>query len=261
MKRFFGATANAILKRVGLTLTRTETLARLSQAHSSALQLEFLQSMPRQHSAQLLDSLPKSKAQLLQDLFVLSELGFKRGGFFIEFGATNGVDLSNTFLLEKEFGWNGILAEPARRWHEDLVLNRSSIVERKCVWSRTGEQLEFNEADFGELSTIAAFSDSDLHKSSRARGNRYTVTSISLIDLLAKHKAPREIDYLSIDTEGSELAILTAFDFNKHRIQVITCEHNFTQNRELIHDLLREHGYQRKYEHLSQFDDWYLLST
>jgi hypothetical protein len=52
----------------------------------------------------------KSRAQLGQDLFVLSELNLKRNGFFVEFGATNGVDLSNTALLEREFGWNGILA-------------------------------------------------------------------------------------------------------------------------------------------------------
>ena len=51
-----------------------------------------------------------SKSQLKQDIFVLLETGFKRNGFFVEFGATNGIDLSNTYLLEKRFGWNGILA-------------------------------------------------------------------------------------------------------------------------------------------------------
>jgi hypothetical protein len=41
-----------------------------------------------------------SKSQLRQDLFVLSELSFKQNGFFVEFGATNGVELSNTHLME-----------------------------------------------------------------------------------------------------------------------------------------------------------------
>jgi len=45
--------------------------------------------------------LANSKSQLRQDLFVLSQLGFKRGGFFVEFGATNGIDLSNSYLLDK----------------------------------------------------------------------------------------------------------------------------------------------------------------
>ena len=69
--------------------------------------------------------LQKSKSQLRQDLFVLGVTNFKQNGFFCEFGATNGVDLSNTYLLEKEFNWSGILAEPAKIWHSDLQRNRS----------------------------------------------------------------------------------------------------------------------------------------
>ena len=53
------------------------------------------------------------KSQIGQDLFALYALDWKRSGYFVEFGATNGVDLSNTFLLEKDFAWTGILAEPA----------------------------------------------------------------------------------------------------------------------------------------------------
>jgi len=43
------------------------------------------------------------KSQHLQDLFVLSELDYKSNGFFVEFGATNGLSISNTWLLEKYF--------------------------------------------------------------------------------------------------------------------------------------------------------------
>lgn len=70
-----------------------------------------------------------SKSQLLQDVFVLHELNFKEGGFFVEFGATNGVELSNSHLLEKEFHWQGILAEPARVWYDDL--KKSLLLYRK----------------------------------------------------------------------------------------------------------------------------------
>ena len=66
---------------------------------------------------------PKCKSQLGQEIFALIENDFKRDGFFVEFGATNGLELSNTHLLEKEFGWTGILAEPAKTWHEDLYKN------------------------------------------------------------------------------------------------------------------------------------------
>ena len=74
------------------------------------------------HAAQLLKLLPASKAQLHQDLFVLSELGLKRSGYFVEFGAASGESLSNTHLLEKSFDWQGILAEPAKYWHPALFI-------------------------------------------------------------------------------------------------------------------------------------------
>jgi len=200
----------------------------------------------------------KSKSQLSQDMFVLAECGFKRDGYFVEFGATNGFDLSNTYMLEKEFNWNGILAEPAIVWHPDLVANRSSHISFDCVWSSSNQSIEFNQAGEAELSTIDSFTDLDRHAGARANGQRYRVNTISLNDLLAKFNAPTNIDYLSIDTEGSEFEILNAFDFNKYNIKVITCEHNYTSMRESIYELLTSKGYVRKYEETSCFDDWYV---
>ena len=53
-----------------------------------------------------------SKACYLQDLYVTYKLRDKREGFFVEFGATDGVLLSNTYYLEKHLDWDGILSEP-----------------------------------------------------------------------------------------------------------------------------------------------------
>lgn len=208
--------------------------------------------------SEIIKLIPSSKAQLKQDLFVINELNFKKNGFFVEFGATNGLDLSNTYLLEKEFNWNGILAEPAKHWHSDLRINRSCNIETDCVWINSNEILRFNETSNKELSTIDAFSNSDNHKNSRLDGNKYNVNSISLSDLLEKYNAPKSIDYLSIDTEGSEFEILSNFDFKKYSFKIITCEHNYSLNREKIHNLLKENGYKRKFVGLSKWDDWYV---
>ena len=194
-------------------------------------------------------------------MFALKELNFKRDGYFVEFGATNGKELSNTWMLEKELGWTGIVAEPAKIWHKELVENRTCKISFDCVWSRSDEMVEFNEVSAPELSTIHSFSESDSHKDSRASGNKYNVHTISLMDLLKKYNAPKEIDYLSIDTEGSEFEILSAFDFDAYKIKVITCEHNFTPMRDKILNLLLSKGYVRKYSEFSQFDDWYVLNA
>lgn len=203
-----------------------------------------------------------SKSQLHQDIFVLSQLGYKRNGFFVEFGAADGVYLSNTYLLEKSFGWTGVLAEPARTWLAPLQMNRSARIETRCVWKDSYSSLAFSEVDESSdagLSTLTAFSDTDRHREKRSNSREYTVETISLLDLLEEHNAPPVIDYLSIDTEGSEFEILREFDFSKYQFRVITCEHNYTPMREQIFELLTEHGYRRVLRHISRWDDWYVL--
>lgn len=255
------STIRSVLKSFDIGLIRHSSLENLRRHETAANDLDLLLSLPTEFASQLLQHLRKSKSQLRQDLFVLSQLGFRRNGFFVEFGATNGVDLSNTYLLEKEFGWSGILAEPARCWHNDLRKNRTAaIIESKCIWKNSGSTLKFNEVEVAELSTINSFSEADVHRSDRRNGRTYDVKTISLNELLEIHRAPHTVDYLSIDTEGSEFEILNSFDFSRHIFRTITCEHNFTPMRERILELLSRNGYERVYQSLSKFDDWYVHS-
>jgi FkbM family methyltransferase len=200
----------------------------------------------------------KSNAQLAQDLFVLEYLNGLKNGFFVEFGATDGYSLSNTFLLEKEYGWRGILAEPARVWQKSLRKHRNCIIDNRCIWSKSGEMLTFYETNEAELSTLDVFSAQDLHFEKRKDKKSYFVETISLTDLLDEYKAPANIDYLSIDTEGSEFEILQAFDFSKYQFKIITVEHNFTFRRHGLFKLLIANGYKRIFETISLFDDWYI---
>ncbi len=206
----------------------------------------------------VLRNFSQSSAQLFQDLFVLFSLELKSEGYFVEFGAANGVDLSNTVLLERAYGWRGILAEPAKCWHQDLRVNRRCAIDTRCVWSKSGERIEFNEVPERELSTIDRYSSKDAHLASRSLGTVYPVETVSLNDLLAGSNAPKAIDYLSVDTEGSELDILKAFDFAKYDVRIITVEHNFTPDRDAIHGLLVSKGFSRVLERFSLWDDWYI---
>jgi FkbM family methyltransferase len=258
---FLKRRVSSLLARFGYLAVRTSEFNEIQRNALTKNYLELISKLPPRDHTQAITAALNCKSQLGQELFVLSQTGFAKEGFFVEFGATNGLDLSNTHLLEKEFNWQGILAEPARIWHRDLNSNRSSRIETLCVWKVTGETLTFNEARFPELSTIQDFNSLDMHHDSRKYGRTYQVDTISLLDLLKKHNAPKVIDYLSLDTEGSELEILEAFDFDQYQIKVITVEHNFTENRSIILDLLSQHGYKRKYEEYSQFDDWYILAS
>src|SRR5450631_2035857 len=85
---------------------RIRTLEGMSRSleHHDGDYAAILSLAPEKRLA-LMSLLAQSKSQLRQDLFVLTMLDFKRNGYFVEFGATNGSDLSNTYLLEKSFGW------------------------------------------------------------------------------------------------------------------------------------------------------------
>jgi FkbM family methyltransferase len=187
-------------------------------------------------------------------------LNLKREGYFVEFGATDGKSLSNTYILEKEFGWNGICVEPAVNWRQDLAKNRKCNIDFRCVYSSSGNRIAFKQTRVPELSTIADLTDKDFHSLSRKSGRYYDVTTITLVDLLDEYNAPTEIDYISIDTEGSELEILKEFDFIKYKVRVFTIEHNFTPNRDMILELMESKGYERVLQDISDFDDWYLLT-
>ena len=201
---------------------------------------------------------PLSNSQLLQDLWVLYELREKRNGYFVEFGACDGVSLSNTLLLEKMFGWQGAVAEPARAWHEALYKNRDCYISDKCVYKTDGIQVVFNEVDIGELSGMKDLMESDFHSDFRQEGRQYSVETISLNRFLVEARAPKRIDYMSIDVEGGEFDVLQSFDFTRHDVALISVEHNFSGTREKIYDLLTGFGYRPKFRQFSLFDDWYV---
>ena len=207
-----------------------------------------------------------SKSQLFQDLFVQFILNDKSNGTFLEFGATDGVALSNSLMLENKFGWSGVLAEPSPQWHQNLFENRpDATILTECVYSETGKKLNFFISDSGALSTLEEFRESDVSsmpgntQARNASGYNCEVETISLNDVISKYFDGTKIDYMSVDTEGSELLILEQFDFGSYAPKVVTVEHNFTDAENQLDELFFRHNYQRFFKGFTQFDAWYVL--
>jgi len=198
----------------------------------------------------------RSSGEFFQDLWALWEAGGKRQGFFVEFGAASGREKSNTYFLEKAMDWKGIVAEPNPNFVASVRKHRSCFVSDKCVYSKSRERIEFLATRVGELSRIATIDPQDGHK--RNDHTVVEVETISLNDLLIEGQAPRDIDFLSVDTEGSEYEILSHFDFDGWNIRAIAVEHNRTKMRDSIFELLTRHSYRRKWVEISYCDDWYV---
>ena len=244
--------------RTGTKLMKSVDFEALKQRSRELEDVQRLLTISKTNFIKLYELLQESSGQLRQDLWILSETGFKRGGFFVEFGAADGHRLSNTHILEKGFGWEGIVAEPARIWRSTLISNRQCSLDFRCVWHESGRSIEFVEVETPELSTTTEHRFGDLHSESRSRGTTYEVETVSLNDLLLHHQAPTEIDYVSIDTEGSEYTILQAFDFDRWSVKCFSIEHNHTDNLGLIRSLLARNGYEQVFAEISDFDAWFI---
>ncbi len=241
----------------GRKLVRAARYAELKEREHAHHDLTFLKALDPSAQQRCLALLEHSKSQIRQDLFALAMLDFPQNGFFVEFGATDGVSLNNTWLMETQFGWSGILAEPGQNWHDALRANRACHVDTRAVWKESSKTLRFTEAPRQENSGLTEL----VKPSRRMRGVSYDVTSVTLNDLLDAYAAPSVIDYLSVDTEGSEADILSAVDWNKWRFKVITVEHNFQPQRARISQILTQVGYRQMLPEVSNFDDWYVLES
>ena len=205
------------------------------------------------------------KSQLYQDIFAVLMVGNNYDKTFLEFGATDGLELSNTYLLENNCGWTGVLCEPSPQWHDILKKNRPNTkIVTECIWNKSNQKLRFFVSDVGVLSTLEEFKESDKlsipgnTKLRIEKGNLVTVNTISLNELIEKDFNGKSPSYISIDTEGSEYEILKAFDFKKYDPVCFTIEHNFTNLQKEIDEIMKNHNYLRIFKEITAFDAWYV---
>ena len=197
-------------------------------------------------------SLGNSYSQIGQDLDVINYFKNKKNGYFIEIGATNGIDLSNTYLLEKKYDWDGICIEPQDSYYNKLVQNRDCYTDNSLLFSEKGKEFDFSNAN--ELGGITDYIDK---WTSAKESEQVKKISETLNNILIKYNAPKYIDYMSLDTEGSELEILKGIDFDKYKFGFMTIEHNEVEPRRTeINNFLINKGY--KYYKENQFDDYYI---
>lgn len=171
-------------------------------------------------------------SQLGADAWILEQ--HPSPGYWLEIGCADGSHLSNTRLLE-EHGWTGLSVDPLpTNWD-----NRKVRPVKEVVWDKS-EDVVFTVS--GELSGIK--DTLNLYKDALKCAPVVTLTSITPELLLQKYHVPKLIDFMSLDTEGSEYDILSVFPFNEYTVQYICVEHNNEQPKlDNIVQLLDKEGY------------------
>jgi FkbM family methyltransferase len=241
-------------------IVQTESILRELSLELSSIrtrELAIRAGLPNDLVAYIVSNFHHSHSQLQQDLIALFLFG-DTAGIFCEVGGGDGVTYSNSYLLEN-LGWQGLVVEPARANLKKIAENRSCDVVGKAAYSVSGLNLKFVETKNLELSTLDKFKDSDINTSDRfSISAEYIVKTTTLTEVFREFNFPANFEYLSLDTEGSELEVLKGLNFDQFSPILITVEHNFTANRELILDFLSVLGYQKICSGFTRHDDWYL---
>ena len=200
------------------------------------------------------------KSQFEQDTHVLSVYNNKRNGFFVEIGAYDGIESPNTYVLEKDFGWTGLCVECNPRFYSSLLNTRSCFKSNSAVYNVDDREMEFY--DSGGYAGLVE-TNNHVHI---VNDPKIIVRTKKLTTLLNEINAPVFIEYLSLDTEGSEYEILREHDFNKYKFGYICIEHNkIEKNRKAIRELLESKGYIYHRENGDSYwgviDDEYILKN
>jgi hypothetical protein len=108
-----------------------------------------------------------------QEAFVLDLLDYKQGGFYVELGAFHSSEGSNTFVLEKEFGWQGVSFELVDERRNEFIENRSN----PCM----GDALNFDYLGYfrdnffpKQIDYLQVDIDTGYDRATRPNGNHYT---------------------------------------------------------------------------------------
>ena len=149
------------------------------------------------------------------DKRIIKFFNFQREGFFIEVGAADGMDQSNTFLLERKYGWKGLLIEPRKEEYKVCKkIRKNSIVVNYALSNLKDDGNRTLVEDTGLTSKIT----------SKQEGmNISEVKNISLSRLLKENKIDH-VDIMSLDVEGYEFEVLEGYSSKSKVIDYLLVE-------------------------------------
>jgi FkbM family methyltransferase len=166
---------------------------------------------------------------------IIKEVFFndKRNGFFIEIGAYDGIIGSNCCHFERYLNWKGIAIEASNIQFEKLKKNRKCKLLNDAI-SEEVKEVQFMEVMEGltQMSGINNnFFERNLNIISNDQASKiksFNIKTITFDQVVSKNT---DIDYLSIDIEGGEMALLKSINFNDYEIKVISVENNVPEEQ------------------------------
>ena len=209
----------------------------------------------------------KFYSQIEQDKYYIENMiKYKQGGTFLEIGGYDGITGSNTYYLEKHLNWNGIIVECNPTLVEKCRQSRNCYICDKALYETDNDELVFTiprgdeivggKEQLGGIKSQLKPESLEAFKRSYKECEDIKVKTININTLLESRKI-YNIDYVSLDVEGSELSILKTWNFAKHKVKFLTIEHgNVSHYQKSINSLLTSRGF--KLHRNNRWDDEYI---
>lgn len=192
----------------------------------------------------------KGFSQYNQDLFLYNEFfKDKVDGFFVEVGADDGIDKSNTYFFE-QLGWKGICIEPSPVRYKFLQENRKCLSINNAISSKKGEFEFIDIIGYGKglSGLVQKYDPKHLERIKRETDDNpntiskeiIKVEALPLSEIFSLNKV-QLVDYCSIDVEGGEVSVLESIDFNNVEIKVFSIEDPYSSDE--LRNLLKRINY------------------
>jgi FkbM family methyltransferase len=182
----------------------------------------------------------------------------KKNGFFLDIGAHDGIDKSNSYFFEKNMDWMGICVEPIPEVFERLKMNRKCLCVNAGLSDKTGQATFWKIEGYSEMLSGLEENYNEQHKQRirkelEQQGGKLEEIQVEITDIntLLKNNNVDLVDYCTIDVEGSEEKILSILNPKEFDIQVFTVENNYQDKS--LRNLMKDKGY--KLHSKIEFDD------
>lgn len=187
-----------------------------------------------------------------QDRFVYERyFTDKRNGVFIDIGAHDGIDKSNTLFFEREMGWTGVCLEANPTVYDRLTKNRLCRCENVAVFNQTGTVPFCLIGGYAEMLSGISTVYNPLHEKRinhelALYGGSKKIINVKAdtLESIFNRNGINHVDFLSIDIEGGEFEALSSIDFSQVSIDVLTVEVNYPSDKYSMDDLLLGHGFE-----------------
>lgn len=184
-----------------------------------------------------------STAQDGQDMLIASMFGNRTGGFFVDLAANDAVKISNTFVLERSFQWDGICIE-ANPFYLWKLAKRRCKIAAAVVTDQADDNVSFAlrvgiDGGLGGIvserkGAVKNYNHGTDPNAIKARAQATTFRTTTLLSIFTRLRAPTSIDYLSLDIEGAEFLALREFPFDQYSIAALTVERPSRDLRALL---------------------------